>query len=44
MEPVLRALGFLRDAYDFPLVVHVLDPSLTRHDISPAGWYVSAND
>jgi len=44
MEPALRGLGFLRDAYDFPLVVHVLDPSLTKHDISPARWYVSAND
>lgn len=44
MEPVLRALGFVRDAYDFPLVVHVLDPSLTKHDIDPARWYVSAND
>jgi hypothetical protein len=44
LEPALRALGFVRDAYDFPLVVHVLDPSLTKHDIDPARWYVSAND
>ena len=44
MEPVLRPLGFQRDAYDFPLIVHVLDPSLTKHDIDPARWYVSAND
>lgn len=44
MEPALRALGFQRDAYDFPLIVHVLDPALTKHDIDPARWYVSAND
>ena len=44
LEPALRSLGFLRDAYDFPLVVHVLDRSLTRRDIDPARWYVSAND
>ncbi|HEU4453641.1 MAG TPA: hypothetical protein VFR81_11310 [Longimicrobium sp.] len=44
MEPALRTLGFQRDAYDFPLIVHVLDPSLTKHDISPTRWYVSAND
>jgi hypothetical protein len=44
MEPVLRGLGFVRDAYDFPLAVHLLDPSLTKHDINPARWYVSAND
>jgi hypothetical protein len=44
LEPALRELGFQRDAYDFPLVIHVLDPSLTKHDINPARWYVSAND
>jgi len=44
MEPALRSLGFARDAYDFPLIVHVLDPALSKHDISPARWYVSAND
>ena len=44
MEPVVRDLGFARDAYDFPLVVHVLDDSLKLEDVSPARWYVSAND
>ena len=43
MEPVVRVLGFTRDAYDFPLVVHVLDPAL-KEAINPARWYVSAND
>lgn len=44
LEPAVRSLGFVRDQYDFPLVVHVLDPALTKHAISPARWYVSAND
>lgn len=44
MQPALGALGFSRDAYDFPLVIHTLDPSLTKHDLNPARWYVSAND
>lgn len=44
MEPVVRDLGFARDAYDFPLVVHVLDDSLKLEDVAPARWYVSAND
>jgi hypothetical protein len=44
LEPVLRELGFARDAYDFPLVVHVLDPAIASHDVAPARWYVSAND
>jgi hypothetical protein len=44
MEPVARGLGFVRDEYDFPLVVHVLDDSLRAEDVNPARWYVSAND
>ena len=44
MEPAVRELGFVRDAYDFPLVVHVLDDSLRADEVSPARWYVSAND
>ena len=44
MEPVVRSLGFMRDEYDFPLVVHVLDKSLPADDVRPERWYVSAND
>ncbi|HET6980365.1 MAG TPA: hypothetical protein VFI24_28780 [Pyrinomonadaceae bacterium] len=44
MEPILRSLGFVRDDYDFPLVVHALDKSLTADEVSPERWYVSAND
>lgn len=44
MEPVVRDLGFVRDDYDFPLVVHVLDDSLRAEDAHPSRWYVSAND
>ena len=44
MEPVVRDLRFVRDEYDFPLVVHVLDETLRAEDVSPARWYVSAND
>lgn len=44
MEPSVRSLGFVRDDYDFPLVVHVLDKSLAADDVRPERWYVSAND
>ncbi|MDQ3657850.1 MAG: hypothetical protein M3457_22595 [Chloroflexota bacterium] len=44
MEPVLRDLDFARDAYDFPLMVHILDSTIARKDVDPARWYVSAND
>ncbi|MET0622038.1 MAG: hypothetical protein ABW250_03560 [Pyrinomonadaceae bacterium] len=44
MEPAVRSLGFVRDEYDFPLVVHVLDESLRAEDVNPSRWYVTAND
>jgi hypothetical protein len=44
MEPVIRSLGFVRDQYDFPLVVHVLDENLRPGDVNPSRWYVTAND
>ena len=44
MQPVVRGLGFVRDEYDFPLVVHVLDESLRAEDVNPSRWYVTAND
>lgn len=44
MEPTLRALGFVRDAYDFPLIVHILNSSISKEDVAPSNWYVSAND
>ena len=45
LEPALRELGFARDAYDFPIVTHVLDDgALRRKEVAPERWYVSAND
>ena len=44
MEPVVRRLGFVQDAYDFPLVVHILDPNISMDEVAPTHWYISAND
>jgi hypothetical protein len=44
MESVVHRLGFVRDAYDFPLVVHILDPSISMDEVAPTRWYISAND
>jgi hypothetical protein len=44
MEPVVGELGFIRDSYDFPLAVHILDDSVRAEDVHPSRWYVSAND
>ena len=43
-EPVLRDLGFARDDYDFPVVVHILNKDIGKEDVDPSRWYVSAND
>jgi hypothetical protein len=44
LEPVARGLGFVRDNYDFPLVVNRLDSSLPESSVAPERWYVSPND
>lgn len=44
MEPVVQSLGFVRDDYDFPFVIHVLDESLSADDVKPENWFVTAND
>lgn len=44
METVVSELGFVRDEYDFPLVIQPLDKSLSIDDVKPERWYVSAND
>ena len=44
IEPVVRGLGFMRDEYDFPVVVQLLNPAISKEDIMPSKWYVSAND
>lgn len=44
MEKAAQELGFARDDYDFPMVVHVLDPSISPEEVAPERWYISAND
>jgi len=43
-EMKFEAIHPERDRYDFPLVVDVLAPSITREQVAPSRWYVSAND
>ena len=44
MHDAVTAMGFARDNYDFPLIVHQLDASLSPESIAPDRWYISAND
>lgn len=43
-QPVLQAIGFQRDSYDFTLGTHILSSSLKKRAIAPGRWYISAND
>lgn len=44
MQPVVSSLGFVRDDYDFPMIIHILDSALSKEDLDPTRWYVSGND
>jgi hypothetical protein len=44
LVPVLDGLGFRRDKYDFPMIIRILDDSISREAVDPSRWYLSAND
>ena len=44
IEKVIEPLGFKKDNYQFPMLVHLLDNSLSKKQVAPEKWYVSAND
>lgn len=43
-EPIITKIGFQKDNYQFPMVVHLLDQSISKKTIAPERWYASAND
>lgn len=44
MLAAVTAVGFTRDAYDFPLVVQAFGDGCPDDAVAPARWYISAND
>ena len=42
--PILEQLGFKKDDYTFHLFVMLFGNELSKEDVHPSGWYVSAND
>lgn len=44
IEKAIAPLGFKKDNYNFPMLVHLLDASLTKKQVAPERWYASAND
>lgn len=44
LQPLLAPLGFQKDAYRFPMLLQILDDSLSKETLAPESWYMSAND
>ncbi|MEO6546411.1 MAG: hypothetical protein ABIN94_00365 [Ferruginibacter sp.] len=44
LERTVTSLGFVKDNYKFPMLVHLLDNRLTKKQVAPERWYASAND
>lgn len=45
IEGFIRPMGFQKENYQFTLAVHVLNKDhIDNKDVSPANWYISAND
>jgi hypothetical protein len=44
IQQQIETLDFKKDTYQFPVVIQVLDSSLSKEQVAPERWYVSAND
>jgi hypothetical protein len=44
IEKIVSEMGFEKNKYKFSLAVHVLSKELSKKDVNPERWYVSAND
>lgn len=44
IERLVADMGFVKNNYRFSLAVHVIGKSLSKKELSPERWYVSAND
>ncbi len=44
IEKIVAEMGLVKNKYKFSLVVHVLSKELSKKEVSPERWYVSAND
>jgi hypothetical protein len=44
IEHIIAPLGFSKENYKFPIVIHLLDKNIDKKLVRPENWYVSAND
>lgn len=44
LEKIISKIGFVKDNYKFPLIIQILNSSLSKKNLKPERWYVSAND
>ncbi len=44
IQKIVEPMGFEKNNYKFSLAVHVLGKELSKKEVNPERWYVSAND
>lgn len=44
IQKIVAEMGLVKNKYNFSLVVHVLSKALSKKEVRPERWYVSAND
>lgn len=44
LEKAVQDIGFQKDNYKFPMVVQILDQTISKQQVAPERWYASAND
>jgi hypothetical protein len=44
LENTVKELCFEKDNYNFPIVVQILDETISKTQVAPERWYASAND
>ena len=44
MQPTLEKIGFSKEKYDYPVLIHLFDPTISPEEVAPERWYFSAND
>jgi hypothetical protein len=44
IQKIVSEMGFVKNSYKFSLAVHVLSKELSKKQVNPERWYVSAND
>lgn len=44
IQQITKEMGFKKDNYNFPMIVHIIDSKLNANTVKPELWYVGAHD